>query len=71
VQTVNTHGTGCTLSSAITAYLARGHELIKAVQLAKKYTYRALAEGSDVQIGHGNGPLNHFFAPEKLIKYDK
>lgn len=71
VRSINTHGTGCTVSSAITAYLARGHELMEAVQLAKKYIYWALVEGSDVQIGHGNGPLNHFFAPEKLIKYDE
>lgn len=62
------HGTGCTLSSAITAYLARGKELPEAVRLAKEYTYNALVEGSDLSIGHGTGPLNHFFAPEKLIK---
>lgn len=68
VHTRNTHGTGCTLSSAITAYLARGKELPEAVRLAKEYTYRAMTEGSDLTIGHGTGPLNHFFAPEKLIK---
>lgn len=68
VHTRNTHGTGCTLSSAITAYLARGKELPEAVRLAKEYTYNAMIEGSDLTIGHGIGPLNHFFAPEKLIK---
>lgn len=68
VHTPNTHGTGCTLSSAITAYLARGKELPEAVRLAKEYTYNAMIEGSDLTIGHGTGPLNHFFAPEKLIK---
>jgi len=68
VHTRNTHGTGCTLSSAITAYLARGKGLPEAVRLAKEYTYSAMIEGSDLTIGHGTGPLNHFFAPEKLIK---
>lgn len=68
VQTTNTHGTGCTLSSAITAFLARGYELPEAVERAKEYIYRALVEGKDVNIGHGHGPLNHFFAPHKLIK---
>jgi len=68
VPTSNTHGTGCTLSAAIVAYMARGYELKDAVALAKKYVYRALIEGMDVKIGRGTGPLNHFFAPERLIK---
>jgi len=68
VSTNNTHGTGCTLSAAIVAYMARGYELKDAVDLAKKYVYRALIEGKDVKIGKGTGPLNHFFAPERLIK---
>ena len=68
VCTENTHGTGCTLSSAITAYLARGNKLEEAVSLAKNYVHRALVEGCDVKTGHGHGPLDHFFAPEKLIK---
>lgn len=68
VFTSNTHGTGCTLSAAIVSYMARGCELKDAVAFAKKYVYRALIEGMDVKIGRGTGPLNHFFAPERLIK---
>ncbi|MCI6159943.1 MAG: bifunctional hydroxymethylpyrimidine kinase/phosphomethylpyrimidine kinase [Prevotella sp.] len=68
VPTKNTHGTGCTLSSAITAYLARGMNLLQAVEAAKQYVTRALTAGSNVKIGQGIGPVNHFFNPEKLIK---
>ncbi len=67
VETRNTHGTGCTLSSAIAAYLARGEQLADAVLKAKLYLQRALEAGSDAQIGEGHGPVNHFFRPEPLI----
>lgn len=67
VITCNTHGTGCTLSSAIAAYLARGLPLAKAVAKAKTYVTHALESASEIYFGHGNGPLNHFFAPQKLI----
>lgn len=60
IDTVNTHGTGCTLSSAIAAYLARGFPLAEAVRLAKEYTYAAITSGADYSIGHGHGPVNHF-----------
>ncbi|MDO4288901.1 MAG: bifunctional hydroxymethylpyrimidine kinase/phosphomethylpyrimidine kinase [Eubacterium sp.] len=59
VETNNTHGTGCTLSSAIAANLALGHGLPEAVALAKDYVYGALAWGMD--LGRGNGPLNHLY----------
>lgn len=59
----NTHGTGCTLSSAIACQLALGQPLAEAVALARDYVRQALAEGADVQVGHGHGPLNHGFAP--------
>ena len=68
VQTQNTHGTGCTLSSAIAAYMALGKELPDAVKLAKEYITAALEAGADVQTGHGHGPMNHLFAPVPLIK---
>lgn len=68
--THNTHGSGCTLSSAIAAYLARGEELLKAVELAQQYVFEAIKNGKDVIAGKGNGPLNHFFNPHKLIKND-
>lgn len=68
VDTQNTHGTGCTLSSAIAAYMALGKKLPEAVQAAKAYITAALDAGADVQTGNGHGPLNHFFAPVPLIK---
>lgn len=68
--TNNTHGSGCTLSSAIAAYLARGEELSMAVKLGQQYVFEAIRNGKDVVTGNGNGPLNHFFNPHKLIKND-
>lgn len=68
IITCNTHGTGCTLSSAISAYLACGCDLPDAVGKAKTYLTRALKDGADVLIGHGHGSLNHLFAPEQLMK---
>ncbi|MBP5638802.1 MAG: bifunctional hydroxymethylpyrimidine kinase/phosphomethylpyrimidine kinase [Victivallales bacterium] len=56
----NTHGTGCTLSSAIAAGLAMGYDVVQAVAMAKKYITEILRH--DPQLGHGNGPLNHFAA---------
>ncbi|MDE7377450.1 MAG: bifunctional hydroxymethylpyrimidine kinase/phosphomethylpyrimidine kinase [Paraprevotella sp.] len=67
LDTTNTHGTGCTLSSAISAFLARGYQLPEAVGHGKAYLTQALLQGKDIKTGHGSGPLNHFFAPEKLI----
>ena len=68
VHTRNTHGTGCTLSSAITAMLALGHSMTDAISRAKEYLHQALEAGSDVEIGHGHGPVNHFFSPVSLVK---
>ena len=59
VDNNNTHGTGCTLSSAIASNLAKGNNIITAVEKAKDYLTGALLYGLD--IGHGNGPLNHAF----------
>lgn len=70
LATVNTHGSGCTLSSAIAAYLARGEALYDAVALAQDYVFEAISSGKDVVTGKGNGPLNHFFNPQKLIKHE-
>jgi len=58
VKTLNTHGTGCTLSSAICANLALGLELPQAISLAKDYVTQGLHQS--FQPGHGPGPLNHF-----------
>jgi len=60
VPTFHTHGTGCTLSSAIAAYLARGHELAQAVEAAKLYLQSALETADALNVGKGPGPLNHF-----------
>ncbi len=68
--TDNTHGSGCTLSSAIAAYLAQKNTLLEAVSLAQKYVYQAILNGKDVKTGAGNGPLNHFSNPQKLIKHE-
>ncbi|ADF52299.1 MAG: bifunctional hydroxymethylpyrimidine kinase/phosphomethylpyrimidine kinase [Zunongwangia sp.] len=67
-NTNNTHGSGCTLSSAIAAYLATGKNLIEAVKLGQEFAHSAIYHGKNVKTGKGNGPLNHFFNPLKLIK---
>jgi hydroxymethylpyrimidine/phosphomethylpyrimidine kinase len=61
VYTRNTHGTGCTLSSAFAAALAKGESLTEAAVSAKKYIEQAIISGADYEIGHGHGPVNHFF----------
>jgi hydroxymethylpyrimidine/phosphomethylpyrimidine kinase len=59
-ETRNTHGTGCTLSSAIAAGLARGLDLPEAVGHAKTYITAAIAAADQVPVGHGHGPVHHF-----------
>lgn len=61
LDTCNTHGTGCTLSSALAAYLAQRHNLPQAVQQATDYIHEALAAGAEYQIGNGFGPVAHFY----------
>lgn len=68
IETNNTHGSGCTLSSAIASYIAQGQDLFEAVVLGQQYVFNAIQSGADTQTGKGNGPLNHFFDPQKLIK---
>ncbi len=68
VQTANLHGAGCTLSSAIAAYLARGADLAQAVQGARDYVRAALVAGASVRTGHGVGPLDHGFAPQAALR---
>jgi len=68
LNTKNTHGSGCTLSSAIASFIAQGKSIDEAVTLAQNYVSEAIYHGRDVQTGKGNGPLNHFFNPQKLIK---
>lgn len=61
VQTMNTHGTGCTLSSALAAALARGEDLTSAAKSAKAYIEQAIISGAEYEIGSGHGPVNHFW----------
>lgn len=63
VNTVNTHGTGCTLSSAIASYLALDFDVAEATMRGKLFVTRALTAGARVSIGHGHGPVNHLFSP--------
>lgn len=62
IDTSNTHGTGCTLSSAICAYLARGCNLEQSVSNAKEYMTAAIIAGADRTLGQGHGPVHHFHA---------
>ncbi|MBK1614691.1 bifunctional hydroxymethylpyrimidine kinase/phosphomethylpyrimidine kinase [Rubrivivax gelatinosus] len=66
IASANTHGTGCTLSSAIAARLALGDALEDAVRAAHAYVRLALAAGAAVRTGAGGGPLNHTAAPERM-----
>ena len=71
IATRNTHGTGCTLSAAIAAYLATGLDLSMAIGKAKEYITEAIKTGSDISIGFGNGPVNHGFNPQKMHVYER
>ena len=61
IATENTHGTGCTLSSAIAAGLARDMDLESAISAAKKYIQAAISAADQLQIGTGHGPVHHFY----------
>ena len=60
IPTKNTHGTGCSLSSAIAAGLAKGEDIETAVRKAKVWVSAAIAAADRLGIGHGNGPIHHF-----------
>ncbi len=62
LATPHTHGTGCTLSSAIAARMAAGDDLESAVRSAKAYVHAAIAAGMNLGIGHGHGPVDHLYA---------
>ena len=63
IHSRNVHGTGCSLSSAIAAYLALGHDMHSAVEQSRTFIRQAIASGAAVKTGEGHGPLNHGFAP--------
>lgn len=60
IATRNTHGTGCTLSSALAAQLSKGLTLIQATAAAKSYVVQAIAQAGDLSVGAGHGPTHHF-----------
>ena len=62
LYTPNTHGTGCTLSSAFASFIARGFGLDDAARAAKDYINSAIVSGAQYVIGHGHGPVDHFWA---------
>lgn len=68
VVSKNVHGSGCTLSSAVASYVARGFDIPTSIQYAQDYVYESIVAGKDVITGKGNGPLNHFHYPIKAIK---
>lgn len=68
VRTRHTHGTGCTLSAAVAAALARGMTLPDAVNAAVDYVARAIASAPG--LGHGHGPVNHFVVPRLSVEAD-
>ena len=61
IHSANTHGTGCTLSSAFASYLAQGLDLDDAARAAKDYIAKAIEAGAEYEIGHGHGPVDHFW----------
>ena len=61
IETNNTHGTGCTLSSSIASFLALGYHLEDAVEYAENYIHDAIVKGASYDIGKGHGPVHHFF----------
>lgn len=71
IRTKNIHGTGCTLSAAIAAFLARGYNPADAVKEAKEFISKAIGAGAEISIGQGYGPVNHLFDPQKMQIYEK
>ena len=61
IASTNNHGTGCTLSSAIAAYMSKGNDIENAADKAKTFIHHAIRAGAAYKIGHGHGPVHHFF----------
>lgn len=68
IETKNTHGTGCTMSSAFASFLAQGYSLTDAARAAKEYINKAILSGAQYEIGHGHGPVDHFFRLRDFFK---
>jgi hydroxymethylpyrimidine/phosphomethylpyrimidine kinase len=69
INTLNTHGTGCTLSSAIASYLAQGENLTNAIAKAKHYLTHCILAAKDLNLGHGQGPVHHFYFLDKVAQH--
>lgn len=61
IETRHTHGTGCTFSAAIAAFLAKGFPIYESVMKAKEYLTGAIEAGKELKVGRGNGPVHHFY----------
>ncbi len=70
IRTPNTHGTGCTLSSAVAAYLAHGFDVATSCHKAKNYLHDALLSAKNHRLGHGAGPVDHFFNQHTIINQE-
>ena len=68
INTKNTHGTGCTLSSSIASFLAKDYSVEEAVSKAKKFVTNAIRNSKSLSVGKGHGPTNHLYALEGLNK---
>ena len=66
IFTKNTHGTGCTLSSAIASFIAKGFSVEESVAKSKQYVSEAIFYGANISVGNGHGPINHSFNPQKM-----
>ena len=67
IATANTHGTGCTLASAVAAFLVRGLPLERAIAEAKTYLHEALEHANELAIGRGSGPVAHFYRHRREV----
>ncbi len=66
IDTINTHGTGCTLSSAICCHISQGNSVAESIAKAKNYVYESISSARNWSLGKGHGPLNHFwFNPQR------
>lgn len=69
ISTKNTHGTGCTLSAAIASYLAQGEDLYHAIVKAKHYLTQCILAAKGLTLGHGQGPVHHFYFLEQVKQH--
>lgn len=69
ISTKNTHGTGCTLSAAIASYLAQGEDLYYAIVEAKHYLTQCILAAKSLTLGHGQGPVHHFYFLEQVKQH--